>query len=281
MKYIAFFLFVLVAAAGIGGADYFNQKRLAQGDFDSRRYVASLIERLDGSGGVIGMAFRKSSMVTSALPTAPEGWTAVHWMDVPYGYAYSAAQEKALDFHLTKAVGNPEIFDRITDEDVAFFEAYMADTTRIYQNDDSYFELSIDVEGVEIGSAVWREYDALVQAYFDKATRRSAYAEFQGLAWTELHGPIEAADNGGLPHRLRAFEAEMGKVTLYMETRAPDVLIDRFLASIDLTNLHALNDHEAARVAQVAAMDAPGSAVVVDRAAGGCGAGQFCSASRD
>lgn len=229
-----------LAGLGLFTADYVTQWSRADGSFGGPQYVLTLADRLGDKGGIVGMVFRKSSVVAAARPPAPAGWTAEVWQEVHDTYLFSPAQSARNDRELTRAtLGLPPI-DDMSRRDLAAFDTYLDDTSIAYRNDQGVIALSIDDPARRIAHPVWQAYLAAIDSHFDRIDTLIEYDSFQGVTWSEVHGPVELADNGSHPNRLRSFEAELGGIRLYLTTRAPDHHIARFMEAVDLGPLRRL-----------------------------------------
>lgn len=282
---------LVLLALGAVATDFYLQARKHSQGFGGPQYVASLFDRLDGAPGYLGLMFRKSLMVSAALPDAPSGWTAHDWWSVPYDGLYSNAQAAAWDAEVDIALGGRNFV--ASDTDVALFEDFTDDMSRVYLgHGGAYIELFTTIEGISPNRESWAEYDRLVQAHFDKVDRISPFGTLAGATWYERRGPVETASNEGLPHSLRMFETNLGRVEVSLVTRAPEQMLRDFMEGLDLTMLRRVNDlpiegfavamstmlhDDSLRTDQAMASQAAysGRAVVVQRG-GGCSGGVFC-----
>lgn len=233
------------ALAGLGGLgllvfDYVTQRYTAEKRFGGQQYVETLIYRFGDSGGVVGLLLRSSLITAAARPPAPTGWMAEDWSADHDILLFSAAQSQALDHELTRAtLGLPDIrqMGRI---DIAARDAYRGDTSITYRNGRGVIALRIHDPARSIAHPVWAAHERAIEAHFARIDTLITYDTVQGITWFEAHGPVELADNGPRPDRLRSFEGRMGDMTLYLTTRTPEPQIARFLETVDLGALRAL-----------------------------------------
>ena len=225
----------------LGAADFIVQKVRAEGDYDSQDYMLTMIERLDGSGGQLGLMFRRSLLVTAALPPAPAGWEGHLWTSVAYDDLYSREQDKALQRHLVYAVPDLSYLDGLGESEEKLLDAYLDDVSRVYLSDDGgYIDLRVSVDGFSIGSTAWQRYLTEVEAYFDRTGSTHRFARIQGIEWTERVGVVEMAANLDLPFALRTLRGDLGNVHIAISARASDAALRGFLAQVDLSGLRAL-----------------------------------------
>ncbi len=233
------------ALAGLGGfgllaADYVGQWSKADSGFGGPHYVETLIDRFGERGGPVGLLLRKSATVAAARPPAPAGWIAEARRADHDSLLFSPAQLLALNHELSRArMGLPDL-RQLSRIDLAAHHAYVSDTSIAYRNDKGVIALSIQDPARRIAHPVWQAYETSVKAHFDRIDTLIEHDTVQGLTWYEVHGPVELADNGQHPDRLRSFQARLGEIDLYLTTRAPDHHIERFLNTVDLDALRAL-----------------------------------------
>lgn len=283
---------IVLLALGALSVDFFLQARKHDPGFGGPQYVASMIDRFDGGPGFVALVFRKSSMISPALPPAPRGWTEHVWSSVPYDGLYSDTQWEMLDQQYEQATGGQTVL--VSSSDEYLYGAYKDDMSRVYLgHGGAYIDFSVKVDGIAFPREMLRHEDDLIEAHYDRVDRITRYMTIQGVAWYERRGPVETASNDRMPHRLRVFEADLGNVEIQMITRAPDDMLERFMQEIDLTHLRHINrlptdnlimamatpaqgfDSQQASVARPAVQAGTGRAVVVQRG-GGCSAGIFC-----
>lgn len=283
---------IVLVALGALATDFYLQARKYDDRFGGPQYVATLFDRLDGGPGYVGLIFRKSLMVSSAFPPAPRGWTEHTWSTVPYDGLYSATQMEVIDRHIELAVEGRELM--VTGTEEAIIDGYNDDLARVYlSHGGAYIDFQIKVRGIDLPRQAWRDYYQKVDDYFDRVDRITPFGTIQGVTWYERRGPIEEASNDRLPHRLRAFEANLGNVELTMYTRVADDNLKMFMEEMDLSYLHRINELPGENLALEISMAnrdhalvmaegrtstasvASGRAVVVQRG-GGCSGGVFC-----
>ncbi|MBS0125271.1 hypothetical protein [Thetidibacter halocola] len=229
----------------LGAADFIVQKARAGEGYGTAEYMVSLIDRFDGAQGPLGVVFRRSMLVTAALPAAPLGWEAHDWASVSYDGLFSREQQKAMDRHLVFAAPDLTYLDNMGQHEARLLDIYLDDVSRVYLADDSYLDLRVSVDGYGIGSAAWARYQDEVDAYFTHVSAKRSFARIQGLDWEERIGPVEKASDGDLPHDLRRFHAEMDGVRIDLVTRAPEGVIRRFLGLVNLRDLRRLGGQTA------------------------------------
>jgi hypothetical protein len=286
---------LVLLALGVAATDFYLQARKHAEGFGGPQYVASMIDRFDGGPGMLALMFRKSSMITPALPPTPPGWTAHVWSSVPYDGLYSDTQWAVLDQQYNLATSGQTLL--ISNADEYLHDAYNDDISRVYLgHGGAYIDFYIEVDGIDMPREILRLEDSLIESHYDRVDRITSHATIQGITWYERRGPVETASNDRLPHKLRMFEADLGNVEISMITRAPDDMLRRFMEEIDLTDLRHINslptdnlimamtyppENRSAQEARASMADRPvaqaGSnrAVVVQRG-GGCSAGVFC-----
>lgn len=218
-------------------ADFFIEK----GRDGGPNLAARMIEHLDGSEGVVGMMFRKSAMVTPFLPPAPEGFTAHRYYDIEGGALYSDTQSAVIDAEFDKAMAGTDLWDRMTEEDGMFLDAYYNDMGAVYTTSDAFIDLELALDGIDRGTALLREMKVRLDAHYDRVDSMGYLATVQGVAWYERIGPVERADNAGRPHRLRQLEGRIGRVRVIVTARASNADLTRFLQTLDLQSLRDLD----------------------------------------
>ncbi len=242
VKTIGMTAIVGLVGLGVFATDYSLQWSKAESEFGAPQYIVSLYDRFGDSGGAIGLMLRKSSMVYHALPNAPAGWAAYDWDPWADDLLYSAQQYALYTKHVDHAIAGMTQFDDPNTSDLELFQAYHTDTTVFYEQGPHGIGLWINDKTKPINSPLWRDAFRRVDAHFDTIDRKSSYGTFQGLTWSEVSGPIDAASNGDLPFELRFFEAQIKDVSLVLTTRASDKMVRSFLTNVDLSGVRDLAD---------------------------------------
>ncbi|MBW4981862.1 hypothetical protein KZZ07_04825 [Mameliella sp. CS4] len=237
-----FGILVFAGLAGLGpvGADYAVQWSRAGSDFGRAQYMTTLIERFGDRGGIMGQVLRRSSLVDAALPPAPPGWTVAPRATGQDAHLFSPAQATARNRELGRATFGLPSVNEMTRREVSAFDRYREDTTRAYRTDNGLILLSVEDPDHSIPYPVWQAHIRAIDSHFARIDTLIEHSSAQDLTWFEVLGPVQIADDGRRPHRLRGFAARIGAIELRLTTRAPDAMISRFLDTVDLGDLRAL-----------------------------------------
>ncbi|MBV6634615.1 MAG: hypothetical protein KI788_01765 [Mameliella sp.] len=237
-----FGILALAGLAGLGplGTDFAVQWSRAGADFGKAHYITTLIERFGDRDGVMGRVLRRSSLVSDAMPPAPPGWTEEPDTVGQAAFLFSPAQAAARDRELGRATLGLPPADGLPRREVAALERYRADTTRAYRSEGGLIVLSVEDPDRSIPHPVWRAHLRAIDSHFDRIDTLIEHSSAQDLTWFEVLGPVQIADDGQRPHRLRGFVARIGAIDLRLTTRAPDPAILGFLDTVDLGALRAL-----------------------------------------
>ncbi|WP_323770469.1 hypothetical protein [Antarctobacter sp.] len=239
-KTIGVFALAGLAGLGIFSIDYATQWSRSDADFGGPQYVQTLMTRFGAQGGIVGLVLRKSSVVAAALPPAPAGWNAESWSADHEGFLYSREQSLAYDREILRATRHLPRPVGLTQTDEALWEAFLADTSMVYINDQGVIGLDVDDPARRIVHPYWTPFIKAMERHFNLVDQRSEHATYQGVRWVEVRGPIEMADNGLRPHRLRVFKARLGEIDVMVTARAPVHHIERFFQTVDLSGIRSL-----------------------------------------
>ncbi|SHH92501.1 hypothetical protein [Marivita hallyeonensis] len=247
--------------------DYWTQMERAEGEFDTRVYVTTVMDRFGDMGGAMTVALSRSQLVLIALPDAPEGWTAEAYIDTDDNELFSTSQWNASDEILDAAIGHmePEL-QRLSQTDHAIFNAYLRNTTRTYRLGDSRIDLYVTDPDKPVAHPVWQRYDQAITNHFDSISDTMPFGMMQGIEWVEHVSALERASNGPLPHELRAFVGYIGDVRLDLITRASDDALNAFLNTTDWSELRDLSAASAPKQVAVVQQSGDVSSSVTPRA---------------
>ncbi|MDA7428218.1 hypothetical protein PGB28_07090 [Primorskyibacter aestuariivivens] len=235
------FLFLLAGLALTGFAVDYTLQMMASGkkDFGTAHYVRSLQDRLQDKGGWLSIAFRKSSRIAGLMPAAPDGWQGELGNDGADWFLYSDAQNAVLD-RIFYQIVDTDLLETLSNAEIVLMEGYIADTTATYMMGENMVVLTVYEPTKPVNNPTLRGmFDDWERAWDDLDTEHP-FAQFQDIAWQEVKGPVDAADNGARPHKLRFFEARIDHVELELSTRASPEALTQFLAEIDWRGLRHL-----------------------------------------
>ena len=235
------FLFLLAGLALTGFAVDYTMQMMASGqkDFGTAHYVRSLQDRLQDKGGWLSIAFRKSSRVAGLMPAAPDGWTGARGNDDAEWFLYSDAQNAVLDRIFYQNV-DTDVLENLSKAEFVLMDGYMTDTTATYTKGENMVVLTVYDPTKPVNNPKLRGMFDDWERVWDELDTEHPFAQFQDIAWQEVKGPVDAADNGARPHRLRFFEAGIDHVELELSTRASPEALTQFLSEIDWGGLRHL-----------------------------------------
>ena len=241
MRYLGVFAFFLAIGLAVMGGDYYEQRKVAQGDLTVSAYIEGLSER--AAGVADGSAFGSTPRITaqSALPKAPEGWQRRFW--VAEDEERLTGEDHTSDAYFQQMGMGDETLMKLARNQAALGVKNKRKTTYVYENASDMVVMSARKSERSRMNARSAAAMNMVAANISAMSSFEGFAVIQGVVWQRSLGMFGGMDVGGDDKpNVRSFTAKLGAIRLRVRTTADDQTVREFMGMIDYDALNALLD---------------------------------------